>query len=116
MGCLSSYTKKKYVLNSIFFLTTCILLITNKDFLEILLLVSLHVSFMYVNFPADHGLWYQIIERIMDVSRHQVMNVIFGSDPVYRALHKPTDIGVPEGRILSWTIDCLYTRASFGHL
>ncbi|XP_016476522.2 sister chromatid cohesion protein SCC2 isoform X1 [Nicotiana tabacum] len=39
----------------------------------------------------------EIIERIMDVSRHQVMNVIFGSDPVYRALHKPTDIGVPEG-------------------
>ncbi|XP_060189126.1 sister chromatid cohesion protein SCC2 isoform X1 [Lycium barbarum] len=39
----------------------------------------------------------EIIERIMDFSRHQVMDVIFGSDPVYRALHKPPDIGIHEG-------------------
>ncbi|KAJ8557203.1 hypothetical protein K7X08_002828 [Anisodus acutangulus] len=39
----------------------------------------------------------EIIERITDFSRHQVMDVIFGSDPVYRALHKPPEIGIPEG-------------------
>ncbi|KAM3238424.1 sister chromatid cohesion protein SCC2 isoform X2 [Capsicum annuum] len=39
----------------------------------------------------------EIIERITEFSRHQVMDVIFGSDPVYRALHKPTEIGIPEG-------------------
>ncbi|KAK4733728.1 hypothetical protein R3W88_007989 [Solanum pinnatisectum] len=39
----------------------------------------------------------EIIERIVDFSRHQVMDVIFGSDPVYCALHKPPEIGIPEG-------------------
>lgn len=39
----------------------------------------------------------EIIERIVEFSRHQVMDVIFGSDPVYRALHKPPEIGIPEG-------------------
>ncbi|KAJ8530616.1 hypothetical protein K7X08_023497 [Anisodus acutangulus] len=39
----------------------------------------------------------EIIERITDFSRHQVMDVIFGSDPVYRALHKPPKIGIAEG-------------------
>ncbi|XP_010317890.1 sister chromatid cohesion protein SCC2 isoform X2 [Solanum lycopersicum] len=39
----------------------------------------------------------EIIERIVEFSRHQVMDVIFGSDPVYRALHKPPERGIPEG-------------------
>ncbi|XP_073288840.1 sister chromatid cohesion protein SCC2-like isoform X1 [Primulina huaijiensis] len=33
------------------------------------------------------------IERILDFSRHQILDVMFACDPAYRAMHKPTDIG-----------------------
>ncbi|KAL2552247.1 PHD finger family protein [Forsythia ovata] len=36
------------------------------------------------------------IERILEFSRHQIMDVMFTCDPVYRALHKPNDNGAPE--------------------
>ncbi|CAA3017388.1 nipped-B isoform X1 [Olea europaea subsp. europaea] len=36
------------------------------------------------------------IERILEFSRHQIMDVMFTCDPVYRALHKPNNDGAPE--------------------
>ncbi|KZV25012.1 nipped-B-like protein [Dorcoceras hygrometricum] len=33
------------------------------------------------------------IERILDFSRHQILDVMFACDPAYRAMHKPTDNG-----------------------
>nr|GLL18743.1 nipped-B-like protein isoform X1 [Ipomoea trifida] len=39
----------------------------------------------------------EIIERILDFSRHQVIDVMLASDPVYRALHRPMENGVVEG-------------------
>ncbi|KAL3526568.1 hypothetical protein ACH5RR_011224 [Cinchona calisaya] len=39
----------------------------------------------------------EIIERIVEFSRHQIMNVMSACDPAYRALHKPNDIGALDG-------------------
>jgi hypothetical protein len=41
---------------------------------------------------------YQIIERIVEFSRHQIMDVMSACDPAYRAFHKPNDNGTFEGR------------------
>ena len=41
---------------------------------------------------------FQIIERIVEFSRHQIMDIMSACDPAYRALHKPNDIGAPDGR------------------
>ncbi|CAH9092561.1 unnamed protein product [Cuscuta epithymum] len=35
----------------------------------------------------------EIIERILEFSRHQVIDVMLASDPVYRALHRPMENG-----------------------
>lgn len=40
----------------------------------------------------------QVIERIVEFSRHQIMDIMSACDPVYRALHKPNDVGAPDGR------------------
>ncbi|KAF2313629.1 hypothetical protein GH714_012500 [Hevea brasiliensis] len=37
------------------------------------------------------------IERILEFSKHQIMDVMSGYDPSYRALHKPSENGPPEG-------------------
>lgn len=39
----------------------------------------------------------QIIERILEFSRHQITDVMSAYDPIYRALHKPIESGVLEG-------------------
>lgn len=41
---------------------------------------------------------YQIIERILEFSKHQIMDVMSAYDPSYRALHRPSENGAPEGR------------------
>ncbi|XP_071913172.1 sister chromatid cohesion protein SCC2-like isoform X1 [Coffea arabica] len=38
----------------------------------------------------------EIIERIVEFSRHQIMDIMSACDPAYRALHKPNDIGAPD--------------------
>lgn len=40
---------------------------------------------------------YQIIERILEFSRHQIMDLMCAYDPSYRALHKPSENGELEG-------------------
>ncbi|XP_050226954.1 sister chromatid cohesion protein SCC2 isoform X2 [Mercurialis annua] len=37
------------------------------------------------------------IERILDFSKYQIIDVMAAYDPSYRALHKPHENGVPEG-------------------
>ncbi|KAF2313653.1 hypothetical protein GH714_012604 [Hevea brasiliensis] len=37
------------------------------------------------------------IERILEFSKHQIMDVMSAYDPSYRALHKPSENGPPEG-------------------
>lgn len=39
----------------------------------------------------------EIIERILEFSRHQIMDIMSACDPSYRALHKPSENGVLEG-------------------
>ncbi|KAK9272285.1 hypothetical protein L1049_002656 [Liquidambar formosana] len=39
----------------------------------------------------------EIIERILEFSRHQIMDIMSAFDPSYRALHKPSENGVFEG-------------------
>ncbi|XP_062151070.1 sister chromatid cohesion protein SCC2 [Alnus glutinosa] len=39
----------------------------------------------------------EIIERILEFSRHQIMDIMCGYDPSYRALHKPSENGELEG-------------------
>uniref|UniRef100_A0A2N9ILA6 Sister chromatid cohesion protein n=1 Tax=Fagus sylvatica TaxID=28930 RepID=A0A2N9ILA6_FAGSY len=39
----------------------------------------------------------EIIERILEFSRRQIMDVMYAYDPSYRALHKPSENGVLEG-------------------
>lgn len=39
----------------------------------------------------------EIIERILEFSRHQIMDVMSAYDPSYRALHKPSENGTVEG-------------------
>ncbi|XP_031407003.1 sister chromatid cohesion protein SCC2 isoform X3 [Punica granatum] len=39
----------------------------------------------------------EIIERILEFSRHQITGIMYVYDPSYRALHKPSDNGVAEG-------------------
>ncbi|XP_057962405.1 sister chromatid cohesion protein SCC2 isoform X2 [Malania oleifera] len=39
----------------------------------------------------------EVIERILEFSRHQIMDVMCACDPSYRALHKPRENGVLEG-------------------
>ncbi|KAB5516460.1 hypothetical protein DKX38_027108 [Salix brachista] len=39
----------------------------------------------------------EIIERILEFSKHQIMDVMFAYDPSYRALHRPSENGAPEG-------------------
>ena len=43
------------------------------------------------------GFTYQIIERILEFSRHQITDVKCAYDPSYRALHRPTENGALEG-------------------
>ncbi|KAK4751335.1 hypothetical protein SAY87_004817 [Trapa incisa] len=38
----------------------------------------------------------EIIERILEYSRHQITDIMYVYDPSYRALHKPSDNGVVE--------------------
>ncbi|XWS30178.1 hypothetical protein CRYUN_Cryun24cG0095400 [Craigia yunnanensis] len=38
----------------------------------------------------------EIIERILEFSRHQIMDIMSACDPSYRALHKPSENGVVE--------------------
>ncbi|KAJ4707340.1 Sister chromatid cohesion protein [Melia azedarach] len=38
----------------------------------------------------------EIIERILEFSRHQITDVMSAYDPIYRALHKPIESGVLE--------------------
>ncbi|XP_065855579.1 sister chromatid cohesion protein SCC2 isoform X2 [Euphorbia lathyris] len=37
------------------------------------------------------------IERILEFSKHQIVDVMSAYDPAYRALHKPSENGAPEG-------------------
>lgn len=53
---------------------------------------DLNLSILIVVFP------YQIIERILEFSKHQIMDVMSAYDPSYRALHRPSENGAPEGR------------------
>ncbi|KAJ6371248.1 hypothetical protein OIU77_001700 [Salix suchowensis] len=39
----------------------------------------------------------EIIERILEFSKHQIMDVMFAYDPSFRALHRPSENGAPEG-------------------
>ncbi|XP_059644870.1 sister chromatid cohesion protein SCC2 [Cornus florida] len=39
----------------------------------------------------------EIIERILEFSRRQIMDIMCACDPVYRALHKPSENGFVEG-------------------
>uniref|UniRef100_A0A2P2MDE2 Nipped-B-like protein isoform X1 n=1 Tax=Rhizophora mucronata TaxID=61149 RepID=A0A2P2MDE2_RHIMU len=39
----------------------------------------------------------EIIERILEFSKHQITGVMSAYDPSYRALHKPTENWAPEG-------------------
>eukprot|EP00268_Persea_americana_P023631 TRINITY_DN23182_c0_g1_i2.p1 TRINITY_DN23182_c0_g1~~TRINITY_DN23182_c0_g1_i2.p1 ORF type:complete len:1521 (+),score=307.37 TRINITY_DN23182_c0_g1_i2:209-4771(+) len=39
----------------------------------------------------------EIIERIVDFSRHQIMECMLACDPSYRALHRPRENGVLDG-------------------
>ncbi|KAK9118958.1 hypothetical protein Scep_017051 [Stephania cephalantha] len=39
----------------------------------------------------------EIIERILDFSRHQILECMSACDPSYRALHKPSENGAPDG-------------------
>lgn len=55
---------------------------------------------------SDYSPWwlimllpYQIIERILEFSKHQILDVMSAYDPSYRALHKPSENGAPEGRL-----------------
>ncbi|XP_010259396.1 PREDICTED: nipped-B-like protein isoform X2 [Nelumbo nucifera] len=38
----------------------------------------------------------EVIERILDFSRHQIMGIMSACDPSYRALHKPSENGTVE--------------------
>lgn len=38
----------------------------------------------------------EVIERIMEFCRHQIMDVMAACDPSYRALHKPSENGIVE--------------------
>lgn len=40
---------------------------------------------------------YQIIERILEFSRHQITDIMCAYDPSYRALHRPNENGALEG-------------------
>lgn len=40
---------------------------------------------------------YQLIERILEFSKHQIADIMSACDPAYRALHKPVETGVFEG-------------------
>lgn len=39
----------------------------------------------------------QIIERVLEFSKHQIMDVMCAYDPSFRALHRPSDNGELEG-------------------
>ncbi|XP_068654009.1 sister chromatid cohesion protein SCC2 isoform X2 [Aristolochia californica] len=39
----------------------------------------------------------EMIERILDCSRHHIMETMFACDPSYRALHKPRETGASDG-------------------
>ncbi|VFQ68533.1 unnamed protein product [Cuscuta campestris] len=62
-------------------------------------LESVHASLAIMAYSGMPKQLYkeEIIERILEFSRHQVIDVMLASDPVYRALHKPIENGALEG-------------------
>lgn len=64
---------------------------------------------LLLRFSCDHissrmilAFAYQIIERILEFSKHQIVDVMSAYDPSYRALHKPSEHGAPEGSCLTF--------------
>lgn len=53
---------------------------------------------MSLNLLSDAVFPCQVIERIMEFCRHQIMDVMAACDPSYRALHKPSENGIVEGK------------------
>lgn len=64
----------------------------------------------------------QIIERVLEFSRHQITDVMSAYDPSYRTLHKTSESGALEGlhsdlpkldfSVYQVTIYCLLSNAS----
>lgn len=44
----------------------------------------------------------QIIERILEFTRHQIMDIMCACDPSYRALHRPNENIEFEGRVIEF--------------
>lgn len=92
MACQSNYIKKRYALS-----VYCIL-----EFVHFNLLIEMWCCIiLYVIYASDvdyiMAFWvitiysYQIIERIVEFSRHQIVDVMSACDPAYRALHRPNE-------------------------
>ncbi|KAG2715540.1 hypothetical protein I3760_03G083100 [Carya illinoinensis] len=62
-------------------------------------LESIHAALAVMSYNEMQKQLYkeEIIERILEFSRHQVMDVMCAYDPSYRALHKPSENGEFEG-------------------
>lgn len=62
-------------------------------------LESMHAALSIMAFNGMPKQLYkeEIIERIVEFSRHQIMDVMSACDPAYRALHKPNENGTLEG-------------------
>ncbi|GKV08789.1 hypothetical protein SLEP1_g20372 [Rubroshorea leprosula] len=62
-------------------------------------LESIHASLavMANNYMPKQLYKEEIIERILEFSRHQIMDVMSAYDPTYRAMHKPSENGAVEG-------------------
>ncbi|KAI8534081.1 hypothetical protein RHMOL_Rhmol10G0060800 [Rhododendron molle] len=50
----------------------------------------------------------ELIERILEFSKHQIADIMSACDPSYRALHKPLETGVFEGGWLRWCYKRLF--------
>ncbi|KAJ7974325.1 Sister chromatid cohesion protein [Quillaja saponaria] len=62
-------------------------------------LESIHAALAVMGFCQMPKQLYkeEVIERILEFSRHQIMDVMCACDPSYRALHKPSENGGCEG-------------------
>ncbi|MCL7033996.1 hypothetical protein MKW94_025445 [Papaver nudicaule] len=62
-------------------------------------LESIHAALAVMTHPDMPKQLYkeEVIERVLDFSRHQIMESMCACDPSYRALHKPNENGPYEG-------------------
>ncbi|KAI3938536.1 hypothetical protein MKX01_030829 [Papaver californicum] len=72
---------------------------SNAMSLVICALESIHAALAVMTHPDMPKQLYkeEVIERVLDFSRHQIMESMCACDPSYRALHKPNENGFYDG-------------------